>query len=110
MDTNGKIGMPEYTSPMERVSGTGKRAAARVITELCTGCGICVKTCPSNCITIVESELNFTGIAKVNEMCTGCNICAIDCPWSGVEMINPDGTRKDINQYEKQLNRLRGYQ
>lgn len=54
--------------------------------------------------------MNFTGIAKVDESCTGCNICAIDCPWTGVEMINPDGSRKDEAEYERQMKRLRGYQ
>ena len=96
-------------SPLKKVTGASKRAAARIINELCTGCGICVKTCPLNCIRIGESELNFTGIAEVDERCTGCNICAIDCPWTGVEMINPDGSRKDEAEYERQLKKLRGY-
>ncbi len=108
MNTDEKIVTAE-PSLLKREAAKSKRAAARIITELCTGCGICVKTCPINCITIVESDLNFTGIAKVDERCTGCNICAIDCPWTGVEMINPDGSRKDEIEYERQLKKLRGY-
>lgn len=93
----------------KRVAGASKRAAARIISERCTGCRICVHTCPTHCITIVESDLNFTGIAQVDENCTGCHICAIDCPWVGVEMIHPDGSRKHEALYEKQLKKLRGY-
>ena len=110
MGSDRNITALQEETPLKRVSGARKRAAARVISELCTGCRICVQTCPSNCITIVESDLNFTGIAKVDESCTGCNICAIDCPWTGVEMVNPDGSRKDEAEYERQLKRLRGYQ
>ena len=110
MGSNEKITAVLDQSPLKRVTGARKRAAARVISELCTGCRICVQTCPSDSITIVESDLNFTGIAKVDESCTGCNICAIDCPWTGVEMLNPDGSRKSEVEYEKQLKRLRGYQ
>jgi len=111
MDSDEKITAVQDPTPLKKVVGARKRAAARVISELCTGCRICVQTCPTNCITIVESELNFTGIAEVDQVrCTGCNICAIDCPWDGVDMINPDGSRKDEAEYERQLKRLRGYQ
>jgi len=110
MDTDEKIVLTADPSPGEGGEGARRRALARIISELCTGCRICVQTCPSNCITIVESDLNFNGIAEVDERCTGCNICAIDCPWNGVEMINPDGSRKAEAEYERQLKRLRGYQ
>lgn len=86
-----------------------KKAAARIISDLCTGCAICVKTCPTNCVTIVASELNYSGIAKVDERCTGCNICAIYCPWNGVEMQYVDGKIKEPAEYDHQMKRLRGY-
>lgn len=84
-----------------------KRAVAFVDSALCTGCEICATVCAVNCIEIIESTFNFTGVAKVNqELCTGCNLCAIDCPWEAMSMINPDGSFKD---YSKQLFRVRGY-
>lgn len=86
-----------------------KRAVARVSHDLCTGCGICIKSCPVSCITIVESELNFNGVANIGRQCTGCNICAIDCPWFAIAMLNPDGSLKPPAEYAKQAQRVRGY-
>ena len=84
-----------------------KRAAAVVDSITCTGCEICSAVCPVNCITINESEFNFTGLSIVDqEICNGCNLCAIDCPWDAISMLNPDGSLFD---YNKQLTKARGY-
>jgi len=109
MDINVEITAISEQGPTAGVGGRRKRALASIIADLCTGCAICVKSCPTDCITIVKSELNFNGIAEVGEGCTGCNICAIDCPWFAITILNPDGSRKDPAEYAKQAQRLRGY-
>lgn len=109
MGNNEEITAISDQSQQKVSAGARKRAAARIISELCTGCGICVTSCPTNCITIVKSDLNFNGIASVDQRCTGCNICAIDCPWVAVDLVYPDGSRKSPAEYAKQLQRLRGY-
>ena len=87
-----------------------KKAVAVVTADLCTGCGICATVCPTSCISIVESELNFNGVSSIDrQRCTGCNICAIDCPWFAIEMIYPDGAKKAPAEYERQLQKQRGY-
>jgi Pyruvate/2-oxoacid:ferredoxin oxidoreductase delta subunit len=87
-----------------------KKATAVVTIDLCTGCGICATVCPTSCISIVESELNFNGVSSIDRpRCTGCNICAIDCPWFAIEMVYPDGTIKEPVEYERQLQKQRGY-
>jgi len=51
-------------------------------TERCKGCGLCVKVCPNNCITISETS-NESGLfpaTATNEGCTGCAMCALICP------------------------------
>lgn len=84
-----------------------KRAVAVVDHAICTGCGMCTMVCPANCITVVESDSNFTGVAQVDEeCCRGCNFCAIDCPWESISMVNPDGLLAD---YSKQIAKVRGY-
>jgi len=87
-----------------------KKATAVANIDFCTGCGICSKICPTRCISIVESEYNFNGVAFVDRArCTGCNICAIDCPWFAISMVYPDGTVKTPAEYERQLQKQRGY-
>ncbi len=89
-------------------NGIERRKALAVIEPTgCTGCAVCVSVCPSNCITIIESDLNFNGIARVNiEICNGCTFCAIDCPWETISIVNPDGSPFN---YDKTLAKLRGY-
>lgn len=85
-----------------------KKAIAFINSIGCTGCGICISVCPSNCIKLIESNLNFNGIANVNqEICAGCFFCAIDCPWETINMIYPDGSFAD---YNKTKIKLRGYE
>jgi NAD-dependent dihydropyrimidine dehydrogenase PreA subunit len=109
MDTNLDLIQDPESSATQNQPGARKRAKALVDIDLCTGCGICANVCPVNCVKIEPSELNFNGVAVVDQRCTGCNICAIDCPWFAILMVNPDGSKKDPGEYEKQLQRLRGY-
>ena len=55
--------------------------------EKCNGCEECVAECPSDAISMVESD--GKRVAKVNEvLCRGCGACAGICP---VEAINLRG-------------------
>lgn len=53
--------------------------AAKVKTEECTGCGICVDECPATAIELKNEK------AKVDEEeCTECGTCADSCPNSAI--------------------------
>ena len=56
---------------------------AVVTTELCSGCKVCIPTCPYNAIEAVEETKDgkTTITAKVNEgLCQGCGTCVSACP------------------------------
>ncbi|MEM2321193.1 MAG: FAD-dependent oxidoreductase [Candidatus Bathyarchaeia archaeon] len=54
-----------------------------VISELCNGCGECVKVCPVNAISIYEAK------AKVDPFqCIGCGACVPSCPREAIEFKN----------------------
>ena len=49
----------------------------RIDKELCSGCGLCVKTCPYDARILNEE----TGKAEVIDvLCQGCGACATACP------------------------------
>lgn len=57
-----------------------------IITEKCTGCGICVQFCPEGCIELVDRKGKLPKIAKVDfDYCKGCMICWKECPFKAIE-------------------------
>ena len=42
--------------------------------DKCTGCGICVRNCPVQAVSLVE------GKASIGENCVGCTLCVRMCP------------------------------
>jgi len=58
-------------------------AKVEFLEERCKGCGLCVLTCPKNCL-IISSRFNRQGYAIAEcihpDECTGCALCAEMCP------------------------------
>ncbi len=53
--------------------------------EECKGCGLCVESCPPECLELL-AELNAYGVHPAHytgEDCTGCGICFYCCPEPG---------------------------
>ena len=56
---------------------------AKVDEELCTGCSICERVCPTLSIEVGEDL-----VAEVNELtCTGCGNCQNRCPEYAVRLV-----------------------
>jgi len=71
-----------------------------IITEKCTGCGICVNFCPDACVQLVnrskadnvkkvdKKQKTPAKIAKVDyDYCKGCLICKNECPFRAIESV-----------------------
>ncbi len=56
---------------------------AKVITNLCTGCGMCVQVCPYDAISLKDGKV------EVNEvLCEGCGTCSATCLRSAIQVKN----------------------
>ena len=53
---------------------------AKVDTQKCTGCGLCVDICPVNAIK-VENEK-----AVISDECVGCGACVGQCPVGAISL------------------------
>ena len=62
-------------------------AIEKIDPDLCTGCGICVYSCPMDVIRLDKEKKQAT--IKYPEDCMLCGWCLIDCP-EGAVTITPD--------------------
>ena len=54
--------------------------AAKVNSDQCTGCGICVDVCPVDAISMNEK-------AKIDaDTCTECGACVDECPVEAISL------------------------
>jgi NAD-dependent dihydropyrimidine dehydrogenase PreA subunit len=52
----------------------------------CSGCGICVDTCPDHVLELVDDKAEI-----INEDdCTGCASCMEECPMGAIEEVEED--------------------
>lgn len=53
----------------------------KIISELCSACGLCADTCPVEAISQI-------GVYKIDpELCTSCGLCEDDCPSDAIRFI-----------------------
>ncbi|HEX9793210.1 MAG TPA: 4Fe-4S binding protein [Planctomycetota bacterium] len=50
------------------------------ITDLCTGCTVCEKVCPTNAITGLSKEIFHID----PKLCINCSVCGIYCPFDAI--------------------------
>lgn len=64
-----------------------------ISSDVCTGCGSCVRICPMEAI-----QINASGTAEVNSVrCIGCGLCLIACNFDAVKLNEkPEGKRKEV--------------
>lgn len=52
--------------------------------SLCTGCGICVNSCPMDVIRLEKKKKK--AVIQYPEDCCSCNMCRVDCPEHAVDV------------------------
>jgi len=70
--------------------------------DRCTGCGVCINTCPFGAISMVG------GKAKINDdLCRGCMICARYCSEGAIvderTEVKTEGVRKKLEEIAEEL-------
>ncbi|MDI6891702.1 MAG: 4Fe-4S binding protein [Actinomycetota bacterium] len=48
----------------------------------CSGCGICVDSCPNGVLDLVDE----ISVVVNEEECTGCGICVEECPMGAIKI------------------------
>ena len=59
----------------------------------CTGCGICIRTCPFGAIEMVD------GKALIGDKCVLCGACVKACPVGAIKTEGGETENKDISAY-----------
>jgi Na+-translocating ferredoxin:NAD+ oxidoreductase RNF subunit RnfB len=62
-----------------------KAAAVKACRIACIKCGLCVRSCPEQCITLVNG-IPLVDYAK----CTSCGTCAAKCPAKVIKLLEKD--------------------
>lgn len=68
--------------------------AVNIIKETCKGCGVCVKNCPFEAITMEEK------LAVIGPSCTGCGVCVEKCPFKAIVKTRETKEKADLTAYQ----------
>lgn len=63
-------------------NGRKKMAKPKVDKDCCTGCGICIESCPTNSLELVDDVSTLVR----PDTCTGCGACVDACPLECITM------------------------
>lgn len=66
----------------------------KIIIEACTGCGLCIRSCPYQAIELREKK------AYITEKCTLCGACVEVCPWKAIVIAGwKPLPKEDLSQF-----------
>jgi heterodisulfide reductase subunit A len=99
-------GLAHYPKPLEEAIAQAQAAAARaaailarpyievepivstISSDLCTGCGLCEKSCPYGAIRRREVVGRGWVAETVTALCKGCGVCAAACPQRAIDIVH----------------------
>jgi len=65
-------------------AGAKKEEKHQVDPKTCIGCTLCVQTCPTKAITMVEDAQKAKKAVIDPEKCINCTLCAQKCPTKAI--------------------------
>lgn len=67
----------------------------KIVSEKCSGCGLCVRTCSVNAITVKNKK------AVIDlDRCTLCGACVSSCKFNAIMVMHQNIIREGISQYK----------
>ncbi len=67
-------------------------AKIKIITEKCTGCGICIDVCPQEVIEIANGKAFLID----KDACMECGACGMNCPFASIDVKSGVGCTSAI--------------
>jgi len=64
------------------------------VNEKCTGCGLCIKACPFDAITLIDKK------AVINDACTLCGACVQVCKFDAIDLERRQDKDVDLSKYQ----------
>ena len=64
--------------------------------DICKGCGVCEKQCPTGAINSKEKSLD-------NERCIRCNRCIASCPGGGIKLVRGKKNKPDFDENRREF-------
>ncbi len=74
-------------SARKNKTGSWRTEKPEIDIDKCTGCSLCAKLCPDNCIYMKEAKNGRLIATPDYDYCKGCSICASECPVKAIRMV-----------------------
>ena len=72
---------------------------AHVDAASCTGCRLCVWSCPFEALWTAPVPGSHFGVAAVIiERCVGCAICELDCPYDAIRVLGGEAGERRMTE------------
>lgn len=84
--------LDEYNRPMGSMLFWGA-----VVSQQCDLCGVCVRACKNEALTIkVDTQQHTATLYHNQSRCIGCSVCSYICPTTAINIVNEDSSLEKV--------------